>query len=58
MKKVFNTIDTTYRKYNGEYVTVLRPLTEEEADIEEVGPMYRIRTQDGTTLDAFEDELS
>ena len=37
--------------------TVIRPLTEQEADIEEVGPMFKIRLEDGAEQDAFEDEL-
>lgn len=38
-------------------VTVLRRLGLDEAD-EEVGPMYRVRFQDGFEGDVFEDELS
>ncbi|UTC28648.1 hypothetical protein MARCHEWKA_01350 [Brevundimonas phage vB_BpoS-Marchewka] len=36
---------------------VLRVLAEDEADAE-VGPMYRVRTDDGAEYDAFEDELT
>lgn len=37
--------------------TVIRPLTEQEADIDDVGPMFKIRLEDGIEQDAFEDEL-
>ncbi len=37
--------------------TVLGPLTEQEADIDEVGPMFKILLEDGSEQDAFEDEL-
>jgi hypothetical protein len=37
---------------------ILRPLTDQEADLLETGPMYKIRTADGSEQDAFVDELS
>ena len=59
MKKEFNTHggDTSWNDRSGQVVEVLRPLTEDEADLFDVGPMYRIRFADGTETDAFEDEL-
>ena len=59
MKKVFNTHggDTSWNDRSGQVVEVLRPLTEDEADLFDVGPMFRIRFQDGTETDAFADEL-
>jgi len=42
---------------SGEPVTLVRPLTEDEADLNETGPMWRIKFDDGATTDAFEDEL-
>ena len=42
---------------SGQTCEVLRALTEQEADIFDVGNMYRIRFADGTETDAFEDEL-
>lgn len=50
--------DTTWNERSGQMVTVLRPLTEEDADLELVGPMYRIQFGDGTITDAFENELT
>lgn len=41
----------------GSPCTVVRPLTSEEVDIEEVGPMHKIRFDDGTITDAFANEL-
>ena len=55
---IFNTTDTELVKYNGTEVEVIRPLTNKECDIEDVGNMYKIRFYDGYERDAFEDELS
>ena len=55
---IFNTIDTELLKYSGQMVTIIRPLTEYEADIFDVGNMYKIRFADGYERDAFEDELT
>ena len=51
--------DSTWKAWDGSTCTVLRPLTEKEADIADVGPMWRIRFDDGhhTETDAFDDEL-
>lgn len=58
-KAIFNTHggDTTWNCRTGEICEVIRPLTEQEADISDVGPMFKIRFLDGTETDAFEDEL-
>lgn len=58
MKKIFNTTDSELVKYNGTEVEVIRPLTEKECDIADVGNMYKVRFYDGYERDAFEDELS
>jgi len=39
-------------------VEIVRPLTDQEADLDEVGKMYKIRFADGHIEDAFVDELS
>ena len=57
-KYIFNTTDSELRKYNGTEVEVIRPLTEDETDIFDVGNMYKVRFSDGYERDAFEDELS
>ena len=43
---------------SGSKVDVVRPLTIDEADIDEVGPMFKVRWRDGFEADVFEDELS
>lgn len=58
MKKIFNTTDSELKKYNGTEVEVIRALTEDEADIADVGNMYKVRFFDGYERDAFEDELN
>ena len=58
MKKIFNTTDSELKKYNGTEVEIIRPLTEKECDIADVGNMYKVRFFDGYERDAFEDELS
>lgn len=57
-RMVFNTTESDLVKYNGTVVEVIRPLTEEECDVEEVGLMYRVRFYDGYERDTFEDELT
>lgn len=54
---IFNTVDTELLRYNGQTANVIRPLTEDEADIFDVGNMYKISFADGYETDAFEDEL-
>ena len=49
--------DSKWNDRSGEEVTIIRALTEAEADLIETGPMYRVRFSDGTETDAFEDEL-
>lgn len=58
MKYTFNTTQSDLVKYNGTKVTVLRPLTDKECDIEDVGNMYYVIYEDGSFGDVFEDELS
>jgi hypothetical protein len=58
MKKTFKTTDSELMKYNGTEVEIIRPLTEKECDIEDVGNMYKARFFDGCERDVFEDELS
>jgi hypothetical protein len=54
----FKTTDSELKAYNGTKVKVLRPLTEEECDIADVGNMYKAVFNDGFNRDVFEDELS
>lgn len=59
VKAVFDTHgnDSELNIRSGEVVQVIRPLTEHEADIDDVGPMFKIRFSDGKETDAFGDEL-
>lgn len=55
----FNTMpNTELYKYNNTEVEVIRPLTEKECDIADVGNMYKVKFYDGYVRDAFEDELT
>lgn len=56
-KAIFKTIDTGLFAKSGKECTVVRRLTESEADLCETGPMYAIEFTDGSHADAFEDEL-
>ena len=58
-KAIFDTHggDSKLNNRSGEVVEVLRALTSDEADLNDVGPMYKIRFADGFETDAFEDEL-
>ncbi len=50
---------SSYELVPGELTcTVLRPLTDEEADLFETGPMYQVRFSDGTETSTFIDELT
>lgn len=42
---------------SGQTVEIVRPITTDEADLDETGPMSRIRFADGFEHDAFADEL-
>ena len=57
-KYTFNTTDSELQKYNGTKAVILRPLTENECDIDDVGMMYKAVFEDGSHRDVFEDELS
>lgn len=53
----FETVDSEYLKYDDTEVEVIRPLTDEEADIADVGNMYQVKFNDGYVSAVFEDEL-
>lgn len=54
---IFNTMQSDLVKYNGCRVEVLKKLSNDEVDTEDVGEMYEIRIDDETTVQAFADEL-
>ncbi len=57
MNKIFKTTQSDLVKHNGLKFEIIRPLTEDEADINDVGNMYKIKLENGIEIDAFEDEL-
>ena len=54
----FKTVDTDLTSRSGSVCTIVRRLTDDEADLNETGPMYAIRFPDGAGACAFEDELT
>lgn len=59
MKKLFNSQgnDSKLAKYDGCMCEIVRELTRDEADIDDVGKMFHIKFMDGYETDAFDDEL-
>ena len=59
MRSMFTThgADSALNSRSGQQVEVIRPLTDEECDKLETGPMFRIRFDDGVEVDAFGDEV-
>ena len=49
--------DSELTKYDDCMCEVIRELTKDEADIDEVGRMFHIKLTDGYETDVFEDEL-
>ena len=56
----FNThgADSEWNDRSGSRCVVVRPLTEDEADIADVGPMYAVKFPDGIEIGVFEDEIA
>lgn len=56
---IFNTHggDTILNEYSGLKGVIVRPLTETEVDIDDVGMMYKVCLENNLEIDAFEDEL-
>lgn len=50
--------DSKLNARTNQLVEVLRALTPQEADIDDVGPMFHIRFEDGFETTAFADELT
>lgn len=55
---IFRTTDSELMKYSGTEVEIIRLLTKDECDIEDVGTMFKVRFYDGYIRDAFFDELT
>ena len=43
--------------HSGQHCTIERVLTQAEADIDDVGQMFRVKFRDGFIADVFADEL-
>ena len=54
---IFETTQSDLAHYNGMKIIASAPLDESRYDKEDVGEMLRIKLEDGTLLDAFEDEM-
>lgn len=54
---VFMTTQSDLIYLNGKEVRIIRELDETECDIDDVGYMYEVKLYDGTTKQAFADEL-
>ena len=58
MRYFYDSLESKLNARSGEEVEIIRPLTAEEVDLDEVGPMYKIKfKKDGFETDAFADEL-
>ena len=58
-KKIFQTNDTALVYLNGQAIEIIRPLTDKEADLDETGPMFRVRFPDAGNFlyDVFANEI-
>lgn len=57
LKNGFITTQSDLEQHNGKTFVVVRALTEYEADIHDVGNMYKIQLSTGEIIDCFEDEI-
>lgn len=57
---LFVTTDSSLTRYNGQTVKIKRQMTKELDDIDETDlpKMYKVITDDGSIIEAFEDELT
>ena len=55
--KSFGSTDETITQHDGKRGDAV-PMDEANYDLSEIGPMFVVTFEDGTTCDAFEDELT
>ena len=55
--RIFQTDDSQWVHCNGVEVVATSPLPDEAYDKTEVGPMFYATLANGTTVEAFEDEI-
>lgn len=53
----FTPTQADLQHFNGQFCDIVRQLTRDEADIDDVGPMFLVRFADGE-ISVFADELS
>ena len=53
----FVTTQSDFKHLNNKLCTIIRPLTEKECDMADVGLMFKVKFYDNTVIDAFFDEL-
>ena len=58
--ELFNWVDSDWKGEDDIVCTVIRKLTNDEADLVETGPMYKVKLEGkrGIVFDAFEYELT
>lgn len=57
MTTIFYSLDSNLKERNFSEVRILRELTADETDTDDVGTMYKIKFNDGFITDAYDDEL-
>jgi hypothetical protein len=57
-RRVFRSPFDQYRDRNGQPCVVVGEVSRELTDDEEVGPLYRVRFDDGEIIEAYLDELA
>ena len=58
MKLILRTDDSNYGSFDGQEIAeIIRPLSKDEADLFDVGPMFEIRMANGEIIQAFADEI-
>lgn len=57
MKRIFHSNQNDLKEHNGKTGTIIRELTEDEADLHDVGMMYKFKLSTGEVINVFEDEI-
>ena len=55
--RIFQSTQSDLIQHNGKQLEIIRKLTEEEADLKDVGTMYKVQLETGEELDVFHDEV-
>ena len=57
MIRLFQSTQSDLLQHNGKKLTIIRELTKQEADLDDVGTMYKVQLETGEELDVFKDEI-